>query len=120
VPPESQDACSIFNHSDANYRPCIDLDILLPSSQHRLHSTTPLMPVLVGSLLAYAWMSDKKVHIAGICAVLFLVGFSSMSVLDSFDLISTLGGHAMLGRSVTSHPLFFSLLDCLLDAKSNC
>lgn len=63
----------------ANYSSCIDfINILLSSSQHRLHSTTPLMPVLVGSLLAYAWMTDKKVHIAGICVVLFLVGFSSM------------------------------------------
>lgn len=46
--------------------------------QDRLESTKFMMFVLPPSLIAYAWMAEKHVNIAGISVALFVVGFSSM------------------------------------------
>ncbi|KAF8483111.1 MFS general substrate transporter [Gautieria morchelliformis] len=53
------------------------------SSEDRLQSTKPMMLLLPPSLVAYAWMSEKKVHIAGLCVVLFLIGLSSIWIYSS-------------------------------------
>jgi hypothetical protein len=44
----------------------------------RLESTKLAMPLLPISILAYAWMADKHVHVAGLAIALFFVGLSSM------------------------------------------
>lgn len=44
----------------------------------RLESTKLAMPVLPLAMLAYAWLADKHVHLAGLVVALFFVGFSSM------------------------------------------
>ena len=44
----------------------------------RLESTKLAMPFLPAAMLAYAWMADKKVHVAGLVVTLFFLGLSSM------------------------------------------
>jgi len=41
------------------------------------------MPFLPASVLAYAWMADKHVHVAGLVVALFFVGFSSIWIYSS-------------------------------------
>lgn len=53
------------------------------SSEDRLRSTKPMMLILPASLLAYAWMAQKRVNIGGICVALFLIGFSSIWIYSS-------------------------------------
>ena len=48
----------------------------------RLESTKLAMPILPISILAYAWMADKHVHIAGLVVALFFAGLSSMRVAE--------------------------------------
>jgi hypothetical protein len=45
-----------------------------------------LPPFVVG----YAWVCEKHVHVAVICIMLVLIGFSSMSVDQLFILVFTL------------------------------
>jgi uncharacterized membrane protein (DUF106 family) len=52
----------------------------------RLESTKPAMILLPLSILAYAWLCQKEVHVAAVCIALFFEGFFSMYVV----LLSTL------------------------------
>jgi len=49
----------------------------------RLKATKLAMPILPASILAYAWMADKHIHIAGIVVALFFVGLSSIWIYSS-------------------------------------
>ncbi|GJJ15744.1 hypothetical protein Clacol_010022 [Clathrus columnatus] len=64
------------------------------SSEDRLESTKPMMFVLPPALIAYAWMAEKHVDIAGICVALFFVGLSSITLAYIVD--------ANVGRSSTA------------------
>jgi hypothetical protein len=44
----------------------------------RLASTLPAMWFLPPSIIGYAWICEKHVHVAAVCAMLFLSGFFSM------------------------------------------
>ncbi|KAF8192455.1 major facilitator superfamily domain-containing protein [Pholiota molesta] len=46
-------------------------------SEDRLNSSKIMLPVLPASILAYAWMADKKINIAPLCVALFSAGLSS-------------------------------------------
>jgi hypothetical protein len=49
----------------------------------RLQSTKPAMIVLPFFVVAYAWMCEKHVNIAGPVVVLFFSGFCAMYVMRS-------------------------------------
>ncbi|KIJ54897.1 hypothetical protein M422DRAFT_153520 [Sphaerobolus stellatus SS14] len=53
------------------------------SSEDRLKSTKPMILVLPAFLVAYAWMAEKKVNVAGLCVALFFIGFSSIWIYSS-------------------------------------
>ncbi|KAF8969510.1 MFS general substrate transporter [Flammula alnicola] len=55
----------------------------ISKSEHRLHSTKIMMPVLPAGLIAYAWMAEKKVNIGPICVALFFIGFSAIWIYSS-------------------------------------
>jgi hypothetical protein len=46
--------------------------------QMRLASTLPAMSFLPLSIIGYAWVCEKHVHVAAICVMLFMSGFSAM------------------------------------------
>jgi hypothetical protein len=46
----------------------------------RLESTKPAMVFLPLSVVAYAWLAQKHVHVASLCTALFFIGFFSMSI----------------------------------------
>ena len=52
--------------------------VTLTFSQMRLESTKFVMVFLPLTSLAYGWFCEKKVHIAAVCASLFLAGFFVM------------------------------------------
>ncbi|KIJ54895.1 hypothetical protein M422DRAFT_221319 [Sphaerobolus stellatus SS14] len=58
-------------------------DRVLPENADRLKSAKIMMYLLPASLVAYAWMAEKKVNIAGICVSLFSIGFSSIWIYSS-------------------------------------
>ncbi|TFY58682.1 hypothetical protein EVJ58_g6267 [Rhodofomes roseus] len=49
----------------------------------RLQSTFLFMPLLPASMIAYGWVCEEHVHVASICVMLFLVGFSQISIYSS-------------------------------------
>ncbi|ORX35698.1 major facilitator superfamily domain-containing protein [Kockovaella imperatae] len=51
--------------------------------EFRLRSTIPFMPFMVGSFLAYGWMAEQHVDIAGIVVILFCTGIFLMLVYSS-------------------------------------
>ncbi|KAF9482692.1 MFS general substrate transporter [Pholiota conissans] len=52
-------------------------------SEDRLNGAKVMLPVLPASLIAYAWMADKKINIAPLCVALFFAGFSSSWIYSS-------------------------------------
>ncbi|KAF9478176.1 MFS general substrate transporter [Pholiota conissans] len=52
-------------------------------SEDRLNSSKIMLPVLPASIIAYAWMADKKIVIAPLCVALFFAGFSSAWIYSS-------------------------------------
>ena len=44
----------------------------------RLESTKPAMIFLPLSVIAYAWLAQKRVHVASLCTTLFFIGFFLM------------------------------------------
>ena len=55
----------------------------------RLESTKPAMIFLPLSILAYAWLCQKKAHVAAVCVALFFEGFFSMYVVAINVLVVT-------------------------------
>lgn len=49
----------------------------------RLHSIKVTMWWLPPSLIGYAWVCQKRTHIAAMCTMLFLIGFSSIWIYSS-------------------------------------
>jgi len=52
-------------------------------AEMRLASTLPAMWFLPLSIIGYAWVCEKRVHIAAICVMLFVSGFSAIWVYTS-------------------------------------
>jgi hypothetical protein len=50
----------------------------------RLRSTIAVMCVLPPSVVMYAWMCEKKIHVAGPVVALFIAGFSALWVSFHF------------------------------------
>ena len=46
--------------------------------QMRLKSTKPAMIFLPLFVIAYAWLAQKRVHVASLCTTLFFIGFFLM------------------------------------------
>lgn len=62
--------------SDASFGGYFNLTL----KQMRLKSVLILLPFLPASVAAYGWVSEKHLHIAVMCVMLFLCGFSCMYV----------------------------------------
>ncbi|KAJ8596392.1 MFS general substrate transporter [Rhizopogon salebrosus TDB-379] len=52
-------------------------------AEMRLASTLPAMSFLPLSIIGYAWVCEKHVHVAAICVMLFMSGFSAIWVYTS-------------------------------------
>ncbi|KAI9442899.1 MFS general substrate transporter [Lactarius indigo] len=49
----------------------------------RLESIKPAMVFLPLSIVAYAWLTQERVHVASLCAALFFIGFFSIWIYSS-------------------------------------
>ena len=54
----------------------------LAPTQMRLQSTIIFMPLLVAATIGYGWVCEHHINVAAICVLLFLAGFSMMSVTN--------------------------------------
>ncbi|KLO08653.1 MFS general substrate transporter [Schizopora paradoxa] len=53
------------------------------SAEMRLQSTMPAMLFMPLSSIAYGWLCEKHIHVAAVCAALFLCGFFSIWIYSS-------------------------------------
>ncbi|KAI0754649.1 major facilitator superfamily domain-containing protein [Daedaleopsis nitida] len=49
----------------------------------RLQSTLPFMPVLPLAIVGYGWVCEERVHVAAVCAMLFLSSFFDVCIYTS-------------------------------------
>ncbi|KAF8974168.1 MFS general substrate transporter [Flammula alnicola] len=88
----------------------------ISKSEHRLHSTKIMMPVLPAGLIAYAWMAEKKVNIGPICVALFFIGFSAIWIYSSI-LAYIVDANAGRSSSAVSVNSFFRGLTAFIAAE---